>query len=150
MRDRSVFALVLLAACFPVAQAPPTVQPVAPGDAQLAARASVARSMGYPTRKTADDLAQMIAKQTKDFARAPQRADGRLEAPAPFVIEGVKGTCYTVVMRLGAGASWGDRRRRDCASTSGRRPGRARADRASPGRARSRRSVAPRRAGRSR
>jgi hypothetical protein len=105
MRARSVVFLALTA-CVPIAQAPPPAY--SPADTQLAARASAARSMGYPTRKSAADLDAMIAQQTKDFARQHQHADGRLEAPAPFVIEGVKGTCYTVVMRLGAGASWGD------------------------------------------
>ncbi len=118
MRDRSVAAfavalaasfpltfLVVLAACFPAAQSPGFVSP---GDAQLTARASAARTLGYPTRKSADELAAMIAQQTKDFSRTAQRSDGQLEAPTPLVIDGEKGTCYTVVMRLGEGAAWGD------------------------------------------
>ena len=118
MRDRSVTAFAIaLAAAFPltflvvVAACIPVAQPSAlarPGDTQLAARQSAARSLGYPTRKSADELAAMIAQQTKDFTLTAQHAEGRLEAPAPLVIDGTQGTCYTIVMRLGAGATWGD------------------------------------------
>lgn len=73
---------------------------------QAQQRAQFAQSMGYPTKKTAQELEAVIQQQTKDFQRTGQHDTARLEAFAPYVIDGKEGTCYTVVMRLGAGAAW--------------------------------------------
>jgi len=80
----------------------------APNSAEIQAqqKAAFAQSMGYPTRKTAQELDAEIARQTKKFKR-DRKADARLEAFGSFMIEGEQGTCYTIVMRLGSGAAWG-------------------------------------------
>jgi hypothetical protein len=107
MRSRSVLSLsfiAFLASCLPQ---PPVIQTASSADVQEMQRTAMARSMGYPTHKSAQDLEALIQQQTKDFTRGKEQADGRLESPAPFVIEGVKGTCYMVVMRLAADAHWG-------------------------------------------
>jgi hypothetical protein len=70
-------------------------------------RAAFAQSMGYPTKKSPAELEQTIAEQTKTFKATGVGGELRLEAPEPFVFDGVSGTCYTVVMRLGDGAAWG-------------------------------------------
>jgi hypothetical protein len=100
------FALCVLAACFPQ---PPVASYTPPDPAAIQAqqRESTARSMGYPTRKTAADLDALIAQQTKDFKLAKKGLEGRLDSPSLLTIDGVKGTCYTVVLRLGDGAAWG-------------------------------------------
>jgi hypothetical protein len=95
-----------IAACFALPSAP--VQPIAmqsPAATQAQARASVARSMGYPTRKSPDELEAMIQRQTKRF-RPGKQGEDLLDSPSPFAIEGVRGTCYTIVIRLGEGAAW--------------------------------------------
>jgi hypothetical protein len=114
VRDRSVIAFAIaLAVAFPltylvvVAACIPAAQPQR-ADPPPSLRQSAARSLGYPTRKSSAELAAMVAEQTKNFTRTAQHAEGRLEAPAPFVIDGAEGSCYTVVMRLGDGATWGD------------------------------------------
>ena len=85
----------------------PGAQPgyAAPDPAQQ--RAAMAQSMGHPTKKSSEDLERTIAEQTRTFKPAGRSGEFRLETPEPFVFEGVSGTCYTVVMRLGDGASWG-------------------------------------------
>src|SRR5256885_2065509 len=101
------FALALvLAGCFAMPTAP-AYQPADPAATQAQARRSAARSMGEPTKKSPDELDATIQKQTKDFKPTKQHAEGRLESPERLTIKGVKGTCYTVVMRLGTGATWG-------------------------------------------
>lgn len=97
--------LPFLAACFAVPS--PATAP-GPNSAELQAqqKAAFAQSMGYPTRKTAEELEATIQRQTKDFKRR-RTSEARLEAFEPYVIEGVEGTCYTVVMRLRDGATWG-------------------------------------------
>jgi hypothetical protein len=92
--------IVVLAACLP--------QPPSPNSPEVQAqqKAAFAQSMGYPTRKTAEQLDAEIARQTKKFKR-DRTGQARLEAFEPFHIDGVEGTCYTLVMRLGAGAAWG-------------------------------------------
>lgn len=70
-------------------------------------RAAYARSMGYPTKKSPAELDRAIAEHTEGFTATGHSRQTRLEAPQPFVFEGVSGTCYTVVMRLGEGAAWG-------------------------------------------
>lgn len=102
------FAATLLAvtttACFALQPAgAPAYAP--PDPAQQ--RAAFAQSMGYPTKKSPAELEQTIAEQTKTFKPTGRSGETRLEAPEPFVFDGVSGTCYTVVMRLGEGASWG-------------------------------------------
>jgi hypothetical protein len=70
-------------------------------------REAYAKSMGYPTRKSPAELERTIEEQTKKFKKTGRTGDTHLEAPEPFVFDGVSGTCYTVVMRLGDGAAWG-------------------------------------------
>ncbi len=107
MTSRSgLLALTLLGACFAMPQPTPMVAQ-SPAVTQAQARHSAAMSMGEPTKKSPADLEAMIAQQTKEFHKTGRRGEGRLEAPAAFAIEGVKGTCYTIVMRLGDGAAWG-------------------------------------------
>jgi len=97
------FLLVTLSACFVMPPVAPTYTPVDPAQQ----RAAYAQSLGYPTRKTPQELEQTIAAQTEGFELTGRPSELRLEAPAPFVFEGVSGTCYTVVMRLAPGAAWG-------------------------------------------
>ncbi len=104
---RFVVALGLLGACFAVAPQGPNIQPASPAAIQEQQRAAFAKSLGYPTHKSAAELEQTIAEQTAKFRRTGQKADGRLESPAALVIEGKRGTCYTVVLRLADGATWG-------------------------------------------
>ena len=96
--------LPFLAACFSIPSPAP-----APNTAEVQAqqRAMAAQSMGHPTKKTAQELEAVIQQQTKDFKRTGKKDTARLEAFAPYMIEGVKDTCYTIVMRLGEGATWG-------------------------------------------
>jgi len=91
------------AACFVV---PPATSTYASAD-PAQQRAAFAQSMGYPTRKSAEELEQTIAAQTRGFRPAGRPVELRLEAPEPFVFEGVSGTCYMIVMRLADGAAWG-------------------------------------------
>jgi hypothetical protein len=70
-------------------------------------RAAFAQSMGYPTKKSVTELEKTIEDQTKSFTPTGRSDELRLETPEPFVFDGVSGTCYTVVMRLGDGATWG-------------------------------------------
>lgn len=93
-----------LAGCLPAA---PAYQTASPAEIQAQQRAAMAQSLGYPTRKSPAELEQVIAQQTKDFQPTGRRFSGQLEAPAPLVIEGVRGTCYTFVIRLAADAAWG-------------------------------------------
>jgi hypothetical protein len=102
-RVKLSITLPFLAACFSIATPPPGNS----ADVQAQQKAAFAQSMGYPTRKTAQDLEAVIHQQTKDFKPTGRKQEARLEAFAPFTIEGVKNTCYTIVMRLGAGAAWG-------------------------------------------
>lgn len=96
-------AVPFLAACFSIPSPAPAPNPA---ELQAQQKAAFAQSMGYPTKKTAQELETVIAQQTKDFKRG-RKDEARLEAIAPYTIEGVKGTCYTIVMRLGDGAVWG-------------------------------------------
>lgn len=101
---RSIYVLPFIAACFAVPSPAP-----APNSAEIQAqqKAAFAQSMGYPTRKSAAELDAVIHQQTKDFKSTGRKEQARLEAFTPFTIEGVKDTCYTIVMRLGEGATWG-------------------------------------------
>jgi len=94
-------ALLLVPACIPPQGYSP--QPVDPA----AQRAAMAQSMGYPTKKSPEELEQTIAKHTDKFKPTGRKGDMRLEAPEPFVFDGKNGVCYTVVMRLGENAAWG-------------------------------------------
>jgi hypothetical protein len=94
-------ALPFLAACFAMPPAPNSPQ------VQEQQKAAFAQSMGYPTRKSAVELDAVIHQQTKDFKATGRKEQAQLEALQPFMIEGVKDTCYTIVMRLAAGARWG-------------------------------------------
>jgi hypothetical protein len=98
------FLALTTTACFAMQPAP------APGYAApdpAHQRAAFAQSMGYPTKKSPAELDRTIAEQTKDFKATGRTGKTRLEAPEPFVFEGTSGTCYTIVMRLADGASWG-------------------------------------------
>lgn len=98
-------AAVVLTSCM-IPQAPAVVAPASQGQIEGQQREAFARSAGYPTRKTAADLDQMIAQYTKGFRPTGTRGERDLAAPAPIAITGVKGTCYVVVMRLAADATW--------------------------------------------
>lgn len=74
---------------------------------QTRQHAAFAQSMGYPTRKSAAELDTAIAAQTKGFKPNGTRMTLQLEAPQPFTFDGARGVCYTVVMHLGDGATWG-------------------------------------------
>lgn len=101
MSHRRLLAVLLLApACIPPMY---RAQPVDPA----AQRAAMAQSAGYPTKKSPAELEQTIAKHTEKFKPTGRNGQTTLEAPEPFVFDGKAGTCYTVVMRLGANAVWG-------------------------------------------
>jgi hypothetical protein len=105
----TTLSLALLAgltpACFGAAG--PIVGIPDPIAVQGAQRAAIARSTGYPTQKSPEALEQAIARTTRDFQPAGDPVERRLEAPEPLTVQGTKGSCYVVVMRLGAGAAWG-------------------------------------------
>ena len=98
-------ALTAIAACIPMQPGPAAPAYAPPDPAQQ--RAAFAQSMGYPTKKSPAELERTIDEQTKTFKKTGRQGETRLEAPEPFVFDGVNGTCYTVVMRLGDGAAWG-------------------------------------------
>jgi hypothetical protein len=105
MHPTALFAAALLAACVPTVQPPQVASPAAIQDQQ---REAFARGQGYPTKKTAQELEAAVQRQTTGFHRVAEvAAAGKLEAPAPVVIQGAKDTCYTVVLRLAPGANWG-------------------------------------------
>lgn len=104
MTVRPLLLPAVIGACFPLPSPAPAASPAA---TQAQARHQAALSLGEPTKKSPADLQAMIEQQTKDFRKTGRRAEGRLEAPESFAIQGVKGTCYTIVMRLGEGAAWG-------------------------------------------
>jgi hypothetical protein len=99
--------LVLAAACFPTMPQPVQAVDTQSPQFQAQQRAAFAQSMGYPTKKSPAELDATIAKQTKDFKPAGKHVEGRLETPAPLTIDARKGTCYTIVMKLGDDAAWG-------------------------------------------
>lgn len=99
----ALVALLVAPACLPPMYRAPAAQPVDPA----AQRAAMAQSMGYPTKKSPEELEQTIAKHTDKFKPTGRKGETALEAPEPFVFDGKAGTCYTVVMRLGANAAWG-------------------------------------------
>ena len=99
---------VLLCACFAIPQTQVSAPVMAdPAAIQQQQRAAAARSMGYPTQHTAAELDALIGEQTRSYRATGRRGEGHLEAPAPFTIDGTRGTCYKVVMRLADGAAWG-------------------------------------------
>jgi hypothetical protein len=97
---RFAAVLLLAPACIPPMYKPQPVDPAAQ-------RAAMAQSMGYPTKKSPEELEQAIAKNTDKFKPTGRKGETHLEAPEPFVFDGKNGTCYTVVMRLGENAAWG-------------------------------------------
>ena len=104
IRSHLLVSLLATSACLPLMQ---PVQSADPAAIKAQQRAGFAQSMGYPTRKTPDELDQAVAVQTDKFKRAGRTGVMQLHAPEPFAFDGKEGTCYTVVMRLGAGAAWG-------------------------------------------
>ncbi len=102
-RMKWLVSVVALAACLPQ---PPVYQPPDPGAIQEQQRQAFAKSAGYPTNHSAAELEAMIDQQTHTYRATGRRTSGRLDAPAPLQIEGLKGTCYKVVMRLAADARW--------------------------------------------
>ena len=107
MRPHLLVAVPLLAGCLiPTAASGPGFQPADPAQIKAQQRASFAQSMGYPTKKSAAELDQTIAAQTAKFKKTSKTHTTQLEAPQPFVFDAVSGSCYTIVMRLGAGAAW--------------------------------------------
>ena len=99
-------AVSLLAGCLPMAAGGAAYQPPDPAAVKAQQRAGFAQSMGYPTRKSPQELDQTIAKYTEKYKKTGRTGTAQLEAPDPFVFDGVNGTCYMVVIRLGAGAAW--------------------------------------------
>ncbi len=97
---RFAVALLVAPACIPPMYKPQPVDPAAQ-------RAAMAQSMGYPTKKSPEELDQAIAKNTDKFKPTGRKGEMHLEAPEPFVFDGKTGTCYTIVMRLGENAAWG-------------------------------------------
>src|SRR5512146_3066676 len=100
----SIALALCMSACISM---PQPIQTASPAQIQDQQRAAMAQSMGYPTKKSPAELEDMVRKQTKDFKLMTKDGEGRLDAPAAFTINGVKGTCYTIVMRLADGAAWG-------------------------------------------
>lgn len=78
------------------------------GDIEKSQRDAMAQSMGNPTHKSPAELDATIAKLTDGYQQTDERFDGSLAAPAPVSLEAHRGACYTLVMHLGAGATWGD------------------------------------------
>ena len=99
-----VFSLVSLAACFsPLAMTSPTL--ASQGDVQQNQHDAFARSSGYPTRKSRADLDAMAQHMTEKY-QLVNTSTGTLEALAPIAINGKRGMCYAVVLRLADGAAW--------------------------------------------
>ena len=108
MNHRSLTAVLLAvtSGCIPAMRGA-AYQPPDPAQQQAQQRAAFAKSMGYPTKKSADDLERTIVQQTKGFKANGKTGELQLEAPKPYTFDGVSGVCYTVVMHLGDGAAWG-------------------------------------------
>jgi len=98
--------LVLASGCFGAMQTA-AYTPPDQKEIQARQRAGFAQSMGYPTRKSAAELDSTIAAQTKGFRPNGTKTTLQLEAPQPFTFDGARGVCYTVVMHLADGATWG-------------------------------------------
>ena len=103
---RILAAVTLLAGCLPMAAGGAAYQPADPAQIKAQQRAGFAQSMGYPTKKSPAELDKTIATQTAKFKKTGHTYTTQLEAPQAFVFDGVSGSCYTVVMHLGAGAAW--------------------------------------------
>src|SRR5512140_477185 len=104
---KSLAALtLLLGACFAMAPAPAAYQPVDPAAVKEQQRQAFARSAGYPTNHSAADLQAMIDEQIRTYTAMGRRGTGELGTPQAVTIDGVRGTCYKVVMRLRDGAAW--------------------------------------------
>jgi len=101
---KSVVVLALLGACFALQPqpAPPTYRPPDP-EMQ---RQAFAKSAGFPTNHTAAELQQLIDAQTRSYKPTSRRGTSSLDAPEPLTIDGVRGTCYKIVLRLAADARW--------------------------------------------
>jgi hypothetical protein len=96
----SILISTILSACFA-----PKMAPTA--DPQAQTRAATAQAMGYPTRKSPAELDAAVAQQTAGFAPASSTSRGALDRAVTYTFDGIEGTCYTVVLRLTAGAAWG-------------------------------------------
>src|SRR5512146_2520654 len=105
MKSLALLPLVL-GACFALAPTPAAYHPPDPAVQQQQQREAFARSAGYPTNHSAADLQALIDQQTHTYHPMGRRGTGELTAPEPVTIDGVKGTCYKVVMRLADGAAW--------------------------------------------
>jgi hypothetical protein len=103
---KSASLLVLLGACFAMAPPPAAYQPPDQAAIHAQQREAFARSAGYPTNHSAADLQALIDEQVRTYKPMGRRGTGTLDAPQPVTIDGVRGTCYKVVMRLGADARW--------------------------------------------
>ena len=64
-----------------------------------------ARSAGYPTRKSPEQLESTAHQMTAKY-KLLKKSAGTLEALTPIAIEGKRGVCYAVVLRLADGATW--------------------------------------------
>jgi hypothetical protein len=105
MKSLALSCLVL-GACFAMTPPPSAYQPPDQAAIRDQQRAAFAKSAGYPTNHSAADLQAMIDEQIRTYRPTGRRGTGQLEAPRPVTIDGVHGTCYKVVIRLGAGATW--------------------------------------------
>lgn len=81
-------------------------QPASQAEIEERQRTAMTQSMGHPTKKSPEELERVIAQQTTGWKPEGRKLAGRLEAPSPLVFEGVRGTCYTFIIRLDQGAVW--------------------------------------------
>jgi hypothetical protein len=98
-------AVLFVVSCIPSA-APPVYTPPDQHAIEAQQHDAFARSAGYPTQKTAADLQQLIDEQTRTYSPSGRRGTGELDTPLALTIDGVKGTCYKIVMRLAGDARW--------------------------------------------
>lgn len=97
------FAILAVTAC--VHQPSPWTQP---DQTQIQAQQhdAFAKSMGFPAQHSAAELQAMIDEQVRTYKPSGRRGSGELDQPLALTIDGVKGTCYKVVMRLATDAKW--------------------------------------------
>lgn len=105
MVRHALVPILLATGCLPMVT-PAAYQPPDPAAVKEQQRQGMAKSMGYPTKKTGADLEKTIAEQTAKFKRTGRSGQMLLQSPEPFTFDGVADTCYTVVMRLDGDAKW--------------------------------------------
>ena len=75
------------------------------GGASTDQHEAFARSAGYPTKKSPEELESTARRMTERF-KLVKKSAGTLDALVPISIEGKRGVCYAVVLRLDNGATW--------------------------------------------